>query len=93
MKIFPAGILLLLIAFVQATAKDPCSEQCMLDGAVICMAGSSLSAEGICVNYYFRTPSRTEHCYSVIPTASCPHFSPLSGNAAVRRMQVIRYYL
>ena len=92
MKIFP------ILAIIYSTAgsdpekqRDPCKALCSMDGATICTHGSFLSTEFLCSNYYHRSAAKTDHCYSLTPIPGCPNVFPLSGNAAIRRMQVLLY--
>lgn len=92
MKIFPI-LVGLSWSTVQGPEKlaDPCKKLCARDGPSVCTHGSVLSTKGFCLNYYFRTASRTEHCYTLSPVPSCSTEYPMRGNSAARRIQVLRY--
>lgn len=92
MRIFP--ILLCFnvsVGSAQEKPLDPCNELCSREGKFVCTHGSTLSINGVCSNYYFRTASRTDHCYTLSSTPSCTTNFPMTGNAAVRRIQILRY--
>ena len=95
MKIIPVLTILISFGSTEGTHPpklvDPCKVLCSRDGASVCTHGSQLSTNGICSNYYFRTASRTDHCYTLAPIPQCPIAFPVTGNAAVRRIQVLRY--